>query len=92
MDKLIRLVAVDMDGTLLRSDKTVDPQTIADIRAATECGIRVVYCTGRGSAEMQEVFRLLPMIRYAICNSGAVRSDDASRQGLYASRPDTHGR
>ena len=71
----IKLIAVDMDGTLLRSDKTVDPETAADIKSALQKGVNVAYCTGRGIAEMKDFFRSLPMIRYAICNSGAVVYD-----------------
>ena len=75
MKDSIKLIAVDMDGTLLRSDKTVAPETIADIKAALEKGIDVAYCTGRGIAEMREFFHSLPMIRYAVCSSGAVIYD-----------------
>ena len=83
MTDSIKLIAVDMDGTLLRSDKTVDPQTTADIAAAVEKGLQVAYCTGRGLAEMQEVFRTLPMIRFAVCNSGAVIYDRVEDQFIY---------
>ncbi len=79
----IMLIAVDMDGTLLRSDKTVDPLTITDIQAALDKGIQVAYCTGRGLAEMQDVFRSLPMIRYAVCSSGAVIYDRETDKFIY---------
>ena len=71
----IKLIVIDMDGTLLRTDKTVDPKTVDDIRNAVQNGIEVAYCTGRGTAEMQDVFRTLPMVRYAILTSGAVIYD-----------------
>ena len=83
MSELIKLIAIDMDGTLLRSDKTVDPRTADDIRTAAENGIRVAYCTGRGTAEMQDTFRALPMIRYAILTSGAVVYDSAEDRFIY---------
>ena len=83
MNDTIKLIAVDMDGTLLRSDKTVDPQTAADIKTAVESGILVSYCTGRGLAEMQDVFRILPMVRYAVCNSGSVIYDQGEDRFLY---------
>lgn len=83
MKDSIKLIAVDMDGTLLRSDKTVDPQTITDINAALEKGIDVAYCTGRGIAEMIDFFHSLPMIRYAVCSSGAVVYDVWEDRILY---------
>ena len=83
MSEPIKLIAIDMDGTLLRSDKTVDPQTAEDIRTAVEKGIQIAYCTGRGTAEMQDTFRALPMIRYAVLTSGAVVYDRAEDRFLY---------
>ena len=82
MSEPIRLIAIDMDGTLLRSDKTVDPQTAEDIRTAAEKGIHIAYCTGRGTAEMQDTFRALPMIRYAVLTSGAVEDVTKSKAAL----------
>ena len=32
----IKLIAIDMDGTLLRTDKTVDPKTVDFIRYAAD--------------------------------------------------------
>jgi len=49
----ISVVAFDMDGTLLRSDDTVSPRTMA---ALTECrrrGMRLVVATGRRLASAQ---------------------------------------
>ena len=50
--KHYRIIALDMDGTLLTSDKTIAPDTVRDIRAASERGIHVVYCTGRAVPEL----------------------------------------
>ena len=38
--KNYRIIALDMDGTLLTSDKTIVPDTVRDIRAASERGIQ----------------------------------------------------
>jgi Cof subfamily protein (haloacid dehalogenase superfamily) len=43
----IRLVALDIDGTLLRSDKSLAPRTRAAVDAARALGVRVVLVTGR---------------------------------------------
>jgi Cof subfamily protein (haloacid dehalogenase superfamily) len=42
-----RLLALDIDGTLLRSDKTISPRTLLALRAAREQGVRLVLVTGR---------------------------------------------
>ena len=59
--KNYRIIALDMDGTLLTSDKTIAPDTVRDIRAASERGIHVVYCTGRAVPELKLYFDMVPM-------------------------------
>ena len=43
----LRLLALDIDGTLLRSDKTISPRTRAAVDGARERGVQVVLVTGR---------------------------------------------
>jgi len=43
----IRLVALDIDGTLLRSDKSLAPRTRRAVDAARARGVRIVLATGR---------------------------------------------
>ncbi|MGE5126014.1 MAG: HAD family hydrolase [Betaproteobacteria bacterium] len=43
----IRLLALDIDGTLLRSDKTLGPRTRTALERARAAGVRVVLVTGR---------------------------------------------
>ena len=43
----IRLIAADMDGTLLGSDGKISPRTLKAIRKAQEKGIIFTICTGR---------------------------------------------
>ena len=43
----IKLIATDIDNTLLTSDKKLTARTIAAIQAAKEQGVHVVLCTGR---------------------------------------------
>ena len=55
-----KMVVFDLDGTLLRSDKTVSPRTLDALQRCQANGIKTVYATGRGgSAEHlvpQELF------------------------------------
>jgi len=69
------LASVDMDGTLLMSDKTVHPDTVRDLEEANRRGIAVSYCSGRSVAEIMPYRDALPMIRYGILTSGAVVYD-----------------
>ena len=42
----IKLIAVDLDGTLLSSSNTILPETQRMLRVASENGIKVVLATG----------------------------------------------
>ncbi|MDH6364773.1 Cof subfamily protein (haloacid dehalogenase superfamily) [Enterococcus sp. PF1-24] len=43
----IKLVAIDIDGTLLNNDRQITPKVRAAIQAARAAGVYVVLCTGR---------------------------------------------
>lgn len=43
----IRLIAIDLDGTLLHSDRTLSEENRQAIRKAKAAGVQVVLCTGR---------------------------------------------
>lgn len=79
----IRLAALDMDGTLLRADKTLHPETAGDLAAAKASGIEPVLCTGRAPLELYEYVRELPSVRYGICISGALVYDFRDRRTIY---------
>lgn len=44
----IKMIVTDLDGTLLRDDKTVSERTWETLKKCREKGIKVVYATGRG--------------------------------------------
>ena len=67
----IKLVAVDMDGTLLTEDKRITERTRRAVRAATERGLAVALCTGRTLPECVDARALLPEVRYAVTSNGA---------------------
>ena len=50
-----RMVATDLDGTLLRSDGTVSTRIRAALRAAADAGLLVVFVTGRPPRWLDEV-------------------------------------
>lgn len=70
-----KLVAFDMDGTLLNSKKQISSKTVAMIRYAAQKGKIIVLSTGRGVAELKEYMELLPEIQYLVCTSGALVYD-----------------
>ena len=82
-DAQVKMVAVDMDGTLLKSDKTLDPETIRDIDEAKSRGTEVVYCTGRALPELAAYREKLAMIHYGVCMTGALIYDFAENRSIH---------
>lgn len=78
-----RLVALDMDGTLLMTDKSVHPDTVRDIVQAGRKGIHVVYCSGRAVPEILPYVSCLKTMRYAVCMSGALVYDLEESRRIY---------
>ncbi|MFG2172281.1 HAD family hydrolase [Streptomyces niveus] len=70
-----RLIATDLDGTLLRDDKTVSDRTVAALAAAEEAGIEVFFVTGRPVKWMGVVSDHVHRHGLAICANGAVVVD-----------------
>ncbi len=69
----IRLIAVDLDGTLLNSQKELTPRTKEALTRAAEKGVHIVPATGRTFGGVPEMVRSLPFVRYGICiNGGSV--------------------
>ncbi|MBM9506001.1 Cof-type HAD-IIB family hydrolase [Streptomyces sp. KK5PA1] len=66
-----RLIATDLDGTLLRDDKTVSQRTIDALAAAEAAGIEVFFVTGRPARWMGVVAGHLAGHGLAILANGA---------------------
>ena len=77
-----RLIALDMDGTVLMSDMSIHPDTVRDIRYAAGLGIPAVFCSGRGLAELTGYLEQLSTIRYAVCMSGAMVYDFGEQRAI----------
>ena len=67
-----RVLAMDMDGTALTSEKKVSPRTMAAAREALSRGKEVLFATGRCPAEVRPDLKAFPEMNYALCLSGAL--------------------
>ncbi|MBR1771852.1 MAG: HAD family hydrolase [Lachnospiraceae bacterium] len=77
------LIAIDVDGTLLTSEKKILPETLLALKRVSDKGVQLSFATGRAFVEMAEFFGLTPMIRYAILYSGAILYDCAMKKTLF---------
>ena len=67
----IKLIALDLDGTLLDSEKRLTEENARELEKAAQAGIEIVPATGRFYDGMPEVIRSLPFVHYVITINGA---------------------
>ncbi len=79
-----RLLACDIDGTLLRSDGTVSARTLEALRLAERLGAVVALATGRRIASTTPVARRLSLTAPCIAHCGAVVYEPADETILMA--------
>ncbi|MGI9157533.1 MAG: Cof-type HAD-IIB family hydrolase [Marmoricola sp.] len=78
MSRGIRLVATDLDGTLVHSDGSITTRTRNALLAAEEAGIAVVFVTGRPLRWAEEVFEHVGRHGLAVVSNGALVWDVAA--------------
>ena len=71
----VKLIAFDLDGTLLHDDKSLSRRTLRALEAAHGKGALLVPATGRVFAGLPEALRLMPFSRYHILINGALVYD-----------------
>lgn len=67
-----RLLALDIDGTVLNREGRLLPTTARAVRAAEAAGIRPVLCTGRRHRKATPVAEELGLESPLVCNSGGI--------------------
>ena len=78
-----KLILTDLDGTLLRDDKTLSPANRAALERAAGQGAQVVLSTGRSYKSLSQELRDLPFLRYFILVNGAKVYDLQTDTVLY---------
>ena len=75
-----RLIATDLDGTLLRTDGTVSQLSVDALRAVADAGLETVLVTARPPRWLDELAHVVGARGVAICGNGAFRYDVAERR------------
>ena len=78
----IKLLALDLDGTLLNGEKQITPRTRAALDRALAQGVLLVPVTGRPAQGIPSVVRELPGLRYVVSSNGATIRDLAEGKVL----------
>ncbi|UDY35680.1 Cof-type HAD-IIB family hydrolase [Dermatobacter hominis] len=76
----VRLIACDMDGTLLGADGLVSARNGAALAAARDAGIAVAVATGRSHQTALRRLGDATAIEWAICSNGALEMEVATRR------------
>ncbi|MGW1468601.1 HAD family hydrolase [Streptomyces sp. NPDC002308] len=83
---LPRLVATDLDGTLLRRDGSLSDRNLRALRTAQDAGAEVVVVTARPPRYLDRLADATGLTGTAVCSNGALVYDIATRT-VTASRP-----
>ncbi|WP_256445842.1 HAD family hydrolase [Pseudoflavonifractor sp. MSJ-37] len=82
---MIRLIATDMDGTLLAQDHvTVPPRNLAALQVASGKGVAVAVASGRPWCYVRDLVEQMGCVDYAVLCNGASVLDIRGREWLAA--------
>lgn len=81
-DPPVKMVATDLDGTLLRPDGTVSERTVQAVRAARQAGVHVVPVTGRPPRVTWDIVQEAGLGPLGVCSNGAALVDIAAGEVL----------
>ncbi|MCZ6795059.1 MAG: Cof-type HAD-IIB family hydrolase [Planctomycetota bacterium] len=86
--KKIRLIALDIDGTLLNDDKNVPPENLRALREARDAGVQVAISSGRMIPTIEPVEEMLEVDTVIIAyNGGKVVGPRAQGRPVIDHRP-----
>lgn len=80
----IKLIGLDLDGTVFNKEKIITPHTIQVIEAAIAQGVIVIPATGRPATGIPVAFTQIKGVDYAIAANGASVVDLTKNKVLYS--------
>lgn len=80
----LKLIALDLDGTLLTDQKELTDKNRIALYEAAARGALIVPATGRFFSGMPQVIRALPFVRYGININGGKVWDEREQKTLYS--------
>ncbi|MBI4772357.1 MAG: HAD family phosphatase [Chloroflexi bacterium] len=85
---MIRLVAFDLDNTLIGPDLTLSPRVKAAVSRTLQRGVAVTIATGRGPSPTDQFAAALGLAAPLICFQGGIVYDHRARRVLHETRLD----
>ncbi len=87
---MLKLLAIDLDGTLLNSYGDISNENKEAIKYALNKGVEVVLASGRDPSTMQKISRELGIENYLIAGNGASVYDIKAQKNIYENFIDTN--
>ncbi len=91
MEKKYKLIALDVDGTLLNDDHELTPGTAETIRRIAGQGTEFVLCTGRAPVNSIPFMRKMGLGGYVITHNGAATVDVRTEEIVHEFALDVKG-
>ena len=88
MDRKIRIIALDLDGTTLNNRREFSEATRRAFSRAMEAGVHIVISTGRAFASLPESMFGIEGLEYVITSNGAVVTRLSDMEQVYTNRLD----
>lgn len=82
-----KAVVLDLDGTLLNSEKLISPRNRAAVMRCNELGIHVIVATARPPRAADKFIEGLPFVDYRVYYNGALVSCESKRIKRHISIP-----
>jgi 5-amino-6-(5-phospho-D-ribitylamino)uracil phosphatase len=79
----IRMVAIDLDGTLLNDSKQVSTQTLEALRGVVERGVKVIIASARPPRSVRHIYNQLGLDTWQINYNGALIWDEPANRVIF---------
>ena len=79
----IELIAIDLDGTLLRHDRTIGRESMTAIDEARQQGKIIILATGRAPRGIRKTYRRLKLDTWQVTHNGALIYDSVHHKAIY---------
>ena len=80
---MYKIVAIDLDGTLLNSYGEITPKTKEVLKKAMEKGVQVVLASGRPISAIENIANEIGAEEYLISGNGALVYDIKQKEVVY---------
>ncbi|WP_192457182.1 pyridoxal phosphatase [Musicola keenii] len=85
-----RVIALDLDGTLLTQKKTILPESLMALELAKQAGIKILIVTGRHHSAIHPFYQALELDTPAICCNGTYLYDYQTQRASCANPLQPH--